>query len=191
MLYVYEMMGVHSTYCDNHFMTYASQNVILKKKVILYILNLYSAIRQLYLKSGREMFTKTTHINFFSFLWWILSLQTIQLNYFQFFSFFRYCLKLHQLLFFLNVLTFHTFTTWTLYICIFPLSSFFLLGSNCKVWSGGDISSSCPLKLKLFYINLETSMLAIFISFLWTQFPLDCKFVIGESFSSFRPNSCF
>ena len=97
-----------------------------KKNVILYILNLYSAIRQLYLKSGREMFTKTTHINFFSFLWWILSLQTIQLNYFQFFSFFRYCLKLHQLLFFLNVLTFHTFTTWTLYICIFPLSSFFL-----------------------------------------------------------------
>ena len=62
MLYVYEMMGVHSTYCDNHFVTYASQNVI------LYILNLYSAIRQLYLKSGRKMFTKTTHINFFSFL---------------------------------------------------------------------------------------------------------------------------
>jgi len=77
------------------------------------------------------------------------------------------------------------------YCRLFPLSSFYLLGSNCKVWFGGDISSSCPLKLKLFYINLETSMLAIFISFLWTQFPLDCKFVIGESFSSFRPNSCF
>lgn len=82
MLYVYEVMGVHSTYCGNHFMTYASQNVI------LYILNLHSAICQLYLnKSGREMFTKTTRINIFSFLWWTLSLQTIQLNYFQFFPF--------------------------------------------------------------------------------------------------------
>ena len=128
MLYVYEMMGVHSTYCDNHFVTYASQNVI------LYILNLYSAIRQLYLKSGRKMFTKTTHINFFSFLWGILSLQTVQLNYFQFFSFFRYCLKLHQWLFFLNVLTFHTFTTWTLYICMFPLSSFVLFSLNFIKW---------------------------------------------------------
>lgn len=68
------------------------------------------------------------------------------------------------------------------YCRLFPLSSFYLLGSNCKVWFGGDISSSCPLKLTLFYINLETSMLAIFISFLWTQFPLDCNLSLGNPF---------
>ena len=50
-------------------------------------------------------------------------------------------------------------------VCFFfPPFSFW--GVTVKFGSVETFSSSCPLKLKLFYINLETSMLAIFISFL-------------------------
>ena len=43
------MIDVDSTYCDNYFMTYVSQIFM------LYILNLYNAVCQLYLnKTGRE-----------------------------------------------------------------------------------------------------------------------------------------
>lgn len=48
-LYLYDMMDVHKTYCDNHFMMYKSQ--IIK----LYSLNLYSAMCQSYLNiTGRK-----------------------------------------------------------------------------------------------------------------------------------------
>ena len=41
-------MDVHKTYCDNNFMMYVSQIIM------LYILNLHTAVCQLYLnKSGR------------------------------------------------------------------------------------------------------------------------------------------
>ena len=39
------MIGVHSTYCGNHFMMYVSQIVM------LYTLNLHSAVYQLYLNT--------------------------------------------------------------------------------------------------------------------------------------------
>ena len=37
-LYLYEMMDVQLSYCGNHYMIYANQNIM------LYIVNLYSAI---------------------------------------------------------------------------------------------------------------------------------------------------
>lgn len=37
-LYLYEMMGVHKTYCGDYFLMYASQIMM------LYTLNLYSAV---------------------------------------------------------------------------------------------------------------------------------------------------
>ena len=43
LMYLYEMMDVHQTYCDNHFMTYVSQISM------LYTLHLYSDVCQLYL----------------------------------------------------------------------------------------------------------------------------------------------
>ena len=43
------MMNVHCTYCGHHFMMYVSQIIM------LYTLNLYSAVCQLYLKkTGRK-----------------------------------------------------------------------------------------------------------------------------------------
>ena len=41
MLYIYEMIYTQQTYCDNHFMMYVSQIIM------LYTLNLYSAVCQL------------------------------------------------------------------------------------------------------------------------------------------------
>ena len=47
-LYLYDMMDVHYTYCDNHFMMRVSQ-------IIMLYTNLYSTICQLYLnKTGRK-----------------------------------------------------------------------------------------------------------------------------------------
>ena len=40
------MMDVHQTYCDNHFMMYVSQ------RIMLYTLNSYSAVWQLYLNNN-------------------------------------------------------------------------------------------------------------------------------------------
>ena len=49
MLYLYEMMYVHWTYCGNHFIMDESQ------LIMLYALILYSAVIQLYLyKTGRK-----------------------------------------------------------------------------------------------------------------------------------------
>ena len=49
------MVDVHQTYCDNHFMMYVSQIIM------LYTLNLYSAVSQLYLsiKLEEKMVRKT------------------------------------------------------------------------------------------------------------------------------------
>ena len=48
-LWVYEMMDVQWTHCDNHFMMYTNQIIM------LYTLNLYSDVCQLYLtKTGRR-----------------------------------------------------------------------------------------------------------------------------------------
>ena len=48
-LYLYEMMDDHHAYCDNCFMIYVSQIIM------LYTLNFYSAVCQLYLnKTGRK-----------------------------------------------------------------------------------------------------------------------------------------
>lgn len=77
------------------------------------------------------------------------------------------------------------------YYILFFLSSCFFWGFTVNFWFFEDIFLFCPLILKLFFKNLEIITLAVFISFPWTWFPLDCKFVTGESFSSFRPNSCF
>ena len=48
-LYLYEMMGVHWTYCCDHVIMYVSQIIT------LYTLNLFTAVCQLYLnKTGRK-----------------------------------------------------------------------------------------------------------------------------------------
>ena len=48
-LYLYEMMDIHQTYCDDHFMMFVSHIFM------LYTLNLYSAACHLYLnKTGRK-----------------------------------------------------------------------------------------------------------------------------------------
>lgn len=50
-------MGIHSTYCGNHFMMYTSQIIM------LYTLNLYSTICQLYLnKTRRKKSTQTNQL---------------------------------------------------------------------------------------------------------------------------------
>ena len=48
LLCLYKMTDVHWTYCGNHFLMYLSQIIM------LYIINLYSAVCQLYLKTERK-----------------------------------------------------------------------------------------------------------------------------------------
>ena len=48
LLYLYEMMDVNLTYCDNHFTTYVNQIIM------LYTLTLYSGICQLFLKKKEK-----------------------------------------------------------------------------------------------------------------------------------------
>ena len=49
LLYLYEIMDVHKTYCDDHFMMYISQIMV------LHSLNLYSNVHQLYInKTGKK-----------------------------------------------------------------------------------------------------------------------------------------
>ena len=48
-LYLYKMMDIHWTYCDNYSMLYVSQIIM------FYTLNLHSTVHQLYLnKTGRK-----------------------------------------------------------------------------------------------------------------------------------------
>ena len=56
-LYLYEMAGIHETYCDNHFMMYVSQFIMLST------LNLYIAVCQLYLKLKEKTKLKSEDIS--------------------------------------------------------------------------------------------------------------------------------
>lgn len=85
----------------------------------------------------------------------------------------------------------HNILIWVLHFVFIFISSCSYCKFTVIFWFFEDIFLSCLLILKLFFKNLEIITLAIFLSFSWTWFPLDCKFVIGESFPFFRPNSCF
>ena len=54
------MMDVHYIYCGHHFMMYVSQIIM------LYTLNLYSVVFQLYLnKTGRKKRNRAIHVTYF------------------------------------------------------------------------------------------------------------------------------